>query len=484
MKVLFLFRGSEWLGIEYLSSLLKQARHSTELVYDPGMGDQGIHIGHLERLSREKIRRNMMSKAERFGPDLIAFSCLTNLYPWVDEMARVYKERFKVPVIVGGMHPTFFPEIVISNPHIDIICRGEGEHAMTELVNAMERKEDYTSIKNLWVKKDGAVIRNPLRTLIADLDSLPLPDKDLFYQYRCFSDRAFVLTSRGCPYDCSYCFNHSMKDLYKGNGTYIRRRKPENVIQELLLYKEKYGTKEIFFYDDIFTLDIKWLRQFVPLYKKEIGLPFKCMVRANCLSQEIVALLKEAGSICADIGLESGSKRIRSEVMNRHMSQEQILAACGLLKNAGIRFNTLNIFGSPGEVPADMDETVALNRAIRPNGALATVLYPFPGTKIAEIAEQCNCLNAEAKARLEKGISSYTSASLLDHPYQKEILQYQIFMPVAIKCPKFMEKFLLSLPPWKIFRFGSIFFNTDPHSLFCRIKELLHSLWYSLFKQS
>lgn len=484
MRVLFVFRNSEWLGIEYLSSVLRQAGHVTDMVFDPGMGDVEFKVGFLEKITERKIHDNMFKKAKRFSPDIIAFSCHSSLYPWVTKMAETFKKMFDVPIIVGGIHPTFFPEIVISNPNIDIICRGEGEEAFLELVNMVEKKEvDYFHIKNLWFKHNGRIIRNDVRPLLEDLDSLPLPDKDLFYQFRCFSDRAYVMVSRGCPFDCSYCFNHCMKALYQNKGRYLRQRKVKNIIQELKIYKQKYKIKEVFFYDDIFTLNLNWLRNFATMYKKEIGLPFKCMVRADCLSQEKVNILKDSGCIYVDMGVESGSEKIRKNVMNRRMRQDQILQAGKLLKNAGIKLNTLNIFGSPGENLEDMKKTVSINRLLNPNSTFANVLYPFPGTDIAKLAEKEGYINTKTKTQIEKGGGSYREATLLKHPFEKEILKYHIFMPIMIKLPEAMEGLILKLPPWEIFRFISIFFTTNPRNLLIRFKEHVQSIWYALFKQ-
>lgn len=482
-RILFVFRNNEWLGIEYLSSVLKQAGHITDLVYDPGMGDVEFKFKALEKVIERKVYNNMLNKAKRFSPDIIAFSCHTNLYPWVSNMAMLFKKVFNVPIIAGGMHPTFFPEIVISNPNIDIICRGEGEEAFLELVNNMEEDREDLYIRNLWFKRNGEIIRNEIRPLLGDLDSLPFPDKDLFYQYRCFSDRAYVMSGRGCPYDCTYCFNHAMKNLYKGKGPYLRRRSVQNVIQELKMLKEKYKIKEVFFYDDIFTLDLNWLRQFKARYKEEIKLPFKCMVRANCLSEEIAIILKEMGCIYVDMGVESGSDKVRNRIMNRNLTENQILSAGNYLRQAGIKFNTLNIFGSPGELPCDMEETVSINRKLKPSGTFANVLYPFPGTKIAELAQESNYIDNKVKEQIEKGEGTYRGATLLKHPFEKLIFKYHTFMPIMVRLPKKMDSLILNLPPWGIFRIISIFFITNPRNLLIRIKEQVQSIYYALFKQ-
>ncbi|KPK42874.1 MAG: hypothetical protein AMJ78_01005, partial [Omnitrophica WOR_2 bacterium SM23_29] len=253
MRVLFVFRNAEWLGIEYLSAVLRKAGHKTELLFDPGAGDIEYKLFFLK--TQKIIRKRFLQVARQFKPDLFCFSILTNLFPWCKETMRFLKSHFPdVPIIAGGLHPTMFPDVVIDVPEIDMICIGEGEDALLELCDSMEDGSRRKDIMNIWFKEDGKVIKNPLRPLRQNLDELPFPDKDLFYRYGCFRGRIYVMTGRGCPYSCSYCFNHSYRQLYKDAGKYVRQRSVDNCIEELIYYKSKYKIDEIFFYDDTFTL--------------------------------------------------------------------------------------------------------------------------------------------------------------------------------------------------------------------------------------
>ena len=171
---------------------------------------------------------------------------------------------------------------MIEETSVDAVCIGEGENAMLELVENLTAGESITEIENLWVKKDGQITRNPIRPLIQDLDQVPLPDHELFR--RVIPDRiwyACVLTGRGCPYHCTYCFNHAYRELYKGKGKYIRRRSVDNVLEELRELKKHKCYRFVKFADDIFTLQHDWLEEFCPRYQEEIGLPFSCLTRAN-----------------------------------------------------------------------------------------------------------------------------------------------------------------------------------------------------------
>ncbi|OHA14716.1 MAG: hypothetical protein A2909_00090 [Candidatus Tagabacteria bacterium RIFCSPLOWO2_01_FULL_39_11] len=470
MKVLFFHRNAEWLGIEYLSSALKKAGHETELIFDPGAGDVEYKFKILDNLF--DLTEKMVKKAREYNPDLIAFSCLTNLYPWVSKMAERLKRDMQVPIIVGGLHPTILPDFVIQNPHIDIICVGEGEEPLTELLNSMREGEmDYT-IKNLWFKKDGQIIKNSPRTLIQGLDALPFPDKDLFKKYGCFSGRLYVMTGRGCPNQCTYCFNsYYRKLLCSNNARYVRRRSVENVIKELIFFKSKYKLKEIFFYDDIFTINDVWVREFCLAYKKNIRLPFKILVHPQTVKKEIMSLLKDAGCIYVDIGVESGSEEIRYKLLKRNMSNQDIINTAKILKEVGIKFCTLNIVGFPGETREQMWETYKLNQALKPDGAIVSIFYPFPKTELTDYCLENNFLGKEDYKKICNGEGGYKESSLLGGVEIKEAKKLQILIPILVKTPRFLRPLIKKISANKFTRIVSIPFLSIPRNTYIRIKE-------------
>ena len=168
-KIVFLQQlPEEWLGVMYLSSMLKSHGHQCDI--------------YVERLERNDFIQKALSEA----PDLVAFSCLTCDYPWALKKAEAIKKESTSLVIMGGTHITLNPDEVISSPDVDIICLGEGEHPMAELADAVEAREDYSHIKNLWMNKDGRVVRNEIRNLTEELDALPHPDRGLYAKYPFF----------------------------------------------------------------------------------------------------------------------------------------------------------------------------------------------------------------------------------------------------------------------------------------------------------
>jgi len=245
-KILFLQNEYEdKLGVLSLIAYLKFKGHSAELFITE--------------------RRNWFDGVKEYQPDILGFSSLTGGHLWVESCAEEIKKskRWDIPIIVGGSHPTFFPEL-LNNPSIDFICRGEGEYALEELLDRMDKGEDLTSIPNIWTKQDGSIIKNDVRPLIEDLDLLPIPDRSHYDKYHFLRNNPHkkMITSRGCPFSCTYCYNSAFKALYRNKGRLVRRRSVKKVIEEILLLYHGGGWKTLEIVDDAFLADKKWFLQF------------------------------------------------------------------------------------------------------------------------------------------------------------------------------------------------------------------------------
>ena len=212
----------EYMGPMYISALLK--KH-----------------GHRCRLIIVSEHKDYLDEIREYDPDIIAFSTMTGPHKWVLETAEKVKTIVDKPVILGGAHPTFFPEI-INDPSVDIVCMGEGEYAALELADKIDKGEDISGIKNLWIKKEGKIIRNELRPLIRDLDELPFPDRTLYDDCAILRSVPAMkfLTGRGCPYRCSFCFNHKFNEMYRGLGGVVRKRGADSLISEIKETSQKY----------------------------------------------------------------------------------------------------------------------------------------------------------------------------------------------------------------------------------------------------
>ena len=448
-----------------------------ELLFDSGFGGSTVEfkINFLKKAM--KSEELMLMKAKKFKPQLIAISCLNNMTVWSKEMCRLFKKEFNVPILIGGLQPTMVPEMFMRDDwDVDVICRGEGEDAILELCNSIDQGQvDYT-IKNLWFKKpDGEIIRNEMRPLDRDLDTLPFPDKSIFYEYGAFKDRLYVMASRGCPYKCTYCFNHNYQRFYKGLGNWVRFRKPQKVIEEIVHFKKKYPSiKEVQFYDDNFTLKKVWTLELCKLYKEQVfdvyRMPFKALVRPDQIDIEVARALKESGCVYVDMGVESGDDYIRNEILKRDMSDEQIINAANCFHEVNLPFTSLNMVGFPNETPEQMFKTIELNQKIKPTGALLTTFFPFPKTDLAELAVREGYINEKNYAQMMEGHVSYKEQTILDHPYKHEATWVWAFFPLAVRFPKLVP-LLRKLPPTAPFRFISGFFCTHPRNLVFRAKE-------------
>jgi anaerobic magnesium-protoporphyrin IX monomethyl ester cyclase len=290
MRILFYCCGSENPGVEALSAYLKSKGHTVGLLFDPRQGSNFYF--NVPLLNNFVSRDMLLRKARAFEPELVAVSFLTNQFQEVGAFMSYLRQHIHVPVIAGGFHAFSLPDMLIKEDWVDMLCLGEGEETMAELADAMSRNEPYDNIRNLWIKKtDGQIVKNPLRPLIKNLDALPIPDKDIFVPYGIINRRLMVMTSRGCPYKCSYCIN-SFRDALYPTQKYLRRKTPEAAIDELIEYKKKFKPRFIQFYDDVFSYDAAWLETFSTLYPQKIGLPFECYITPTTANDKIVSLLK------------------------------------------------------------------------------------------------------------------------------------------------------------------------------------------------
>ncbi len=421
-------------GVQSISAFLKANGHTVDLFIDTG--------------------KNVIEELKEFKPDICGFSCLTEDHKWVSGIARDIKNTPELKgtrIIAGGAHPTFFPEFIEDDPDIDIICIGEGEHAMQDLAQAIDKGDDYTQIQNLWVKENGNIHRNEIRPLIEDLDSIPTFDHDLHFKYEHLRNKPFkyFLSGRGCPYKCSYCFNHSMIKLYKNKGRYIRHRKAESLIEEIK-YVKSIALKDVVFADDIFILNKKWLLNFLELYKKEIKLPFRCNVFINLTDEEIVSALKEAGCNYVMFGVETGNEELRKRILHKYISNEDIIKVSRLLNKYKIRFSSNNMFGFPSETLENALETINLNASLHPHTSWASIVQPYPNLELTDYAIENKYLDPQD---LKKNTyDSFRSSPIKGKDIEK-IFNLHKFSLIAIKLPWLLPiiKLLIKLPPNKFF---------------------------------
>lgn len=352
-----------YFGIMYISAILKKNGHATDVFVE------GLHKDIVKDICETK-------------PDIIGFYCITGEHQWMYRRAREIKKVLPdVPIIVGGPHPTYFPQM-IEEEGIDIICRGDGEISVLELMNRLRDRRDITDIRGLWVKKDR-IYKNELAPLVEDIDTLPYPDRDIYNKYEHFGKetRMWVCISRGCPFNCTFCYNAVKRKLYEGQKV-IRRRSVDNIIKEIKFFQKKYPfIKALVIEDDNFALHPNFM-EFCKEYKKINGPPFIVNMRADNITEEKARKLREANCYCVSMGLESGNSFLRNKVLNKNISAEAYYEAGRLLKQNGIKLRTSNMFFLPGETIKKAFETLEMNKKLKPDYAWVYPLQPYPGTEI------------------------------------------------------------------------------------------------------
>jgi radical SAM superfamily enzyme YgiQ (UPF0313 family) len=440
MRILFFDIGeTDYKGIELLSAVLKDKGHVVDLILDPGLGKH--YYLKLPFLNRLISTNTMLDKAERFKPDLIGMSIVTNNFAYFREFGQLLKQRMNVPIIVGGIHPTSVPEVVIQEDWVDMICIGDGEEAMLELAEHFHDTTRIKSIRNLWIKAShGSIIKNPLRPLVADIDRYPAPDRSIYAQYGVIGKRVRFMSGRGCPYACSFCVNSFRKELYPGEH-YLRKRSVEAVISELEEIVKTCHPKAIRFEDDVFVLKQDWLREFKTVYKERIGLPFHCYITPQGVNEETLKMLREAGCESIAMGIQSGNEEIRSRLMNRHYSNAKVIEAARMIRDAGIRLYAEYMFGFPGEGKKEMWETMELSLEVGAYNSWAAVFFPYPGTELTAICRSEGLIDDDVYQRVLIGQGSPHSASILKHPEGKEIFKFKAMLPVYNAVPRFMRAF-------------------------------------------
>lgn len=395
MKVLFIYHNIDTknirhfpYGIGTLSAVLKEKGHETEVLYIQ------------EEISAEAL----LSHVGSFDPDLIGFSTVTLQWNHTRRYASIIKRLFKVPIICGGPHPTFKPEEVINDPSVDMVCIGEGEYALLEVLERMENGGDLSTIPNIWVKnEEERIFRNEIRPLVSDLDTLPFPDREIVPYGDILKEsktEPVFISSRGCPYNCRFCSNSAIKKLYRGKGRYVRQRSPENVIEEIRKLREQHDFGSLNFYDEAFGFDRGWLEKFCDLYRKEFAYPFAGFIRAETMDREKLHMMREAGLALIYLGVESGNEEIRRQVMGRKVSDKRIIKTCRDAQAEGIQVWTFNMVGVPGETVDTIRETMELNRIIDPHFVSVSIYQPFPGTGIYEDCVRQGLIKTEYSSSL------------------------------------------------------------------------------------
>ena len=434
MKVLLIYPGvivrEVPLNLLYISSSLKESGSDTKIFeFTPY---QKIKI---YRNSNKHIKKEFEKVLLDYKPDIVGISLMTINYSISMKLLRIVKQKTTAKVICGGIHPAIEPDETINEKDVDFICIGEGEKSFIELVDKIKNNEDYTSVKGIWIKEKGKIYKNPIRELEENLDNISFPDRgalpDHYYKDELIGTN--ILTSRGCPYHCSFCQNKHLMKIYKNKGKFVRYRSFENIFSEIDFLIKRYNIKKLYFSDETFTLNKKRILDFCNEYKKRYNMPFMCQTRIDRLDEETISALKNAGCFHVSLAIESGNNEIRKNLLKKPYTNKQIENIFELAKKYNLKTQSFNIIGLPGETIDNIFETINFNKKLQPDRILCTIYMPFKGTELGEWCFKQNLVLIDPKINN----NYYNVISIkYDKINPKTILGYQGFFDWYVRLPK------------------------------------------------
>jgi anaerobic magnesium-protoporphyrin IX monomethyl ester cyclase len=359
------------LGLGYIAAYLRHYGNHKVLMYEPEA--QGLTYNDLKRIMK------------RESPDVIGLTCSTPNFHRALELAKIAKESSSAKIVLGGVHASALPEFIVETypALIDCVVVGEGEITMLELVNAYQNKADIKEIKGIVFRKNGSVVRTEQRPFIMDMDSIPFPARDLIPQ-NLFKPNlhnarhrncASVLTSRGCPFNCSFCASRIV------SGKRYRMHSAEYVLEEMAMLKRDCGVRQLLITDDTFTINHERLEKICKgMIDRNLNLAWFCFSQVTAVNKEILRLMKQAGCYNIGFGVESSSPEILGR-MGKPIKPERALEAVSLANKAGLKTQAFYIFGMPGETREQMEETIEFAKKVGSTLAFFNMLVPFPGTR-------------------------------------------------------------------------------------------------------
>ncbi|MHC4662885.1 MAG: B12-binding domain-containing radical SAM protein [Planctomycetota bacterium] len=422
MKVLFVYPNVDSqpgfnYGVASLAAVLKRAGHEVSL------------INLNEKLGPIPTDEEFINRIKETGAKAVGFSLVTTQYRLGEKLARLVKEKLDLPTFAGGVHVSMVPEQVLESGVFDYAMVGECDDTIADFIGRLEEGEDAIGIPGVRAIRSGEITGKPVAPF-PEIAKLPQKSYDIYdFQHMIDTMNGWVglMASRGCPFSCTYCFNHEIVARYReetglaaGKLNYIRHVPVKKLLDEIGFLLENYKRIKMFIFDDdLFTFRPQYVAEFCKGYvERGFDIPFVVNAHVNHFSDEIAANLKEAGCAIVKFGLESGNERVRKEVLNRPMKDRTIVEAFRIAHRHWLHTSAFLMIGLPTETSEEMYDTARLLARVNPGRFRWSVFYPFPGTRAAEIARKAGQIDEKRMG----SIKNFFSESALDFGEEHNLL--------------------------------------------------------------
>lgn len=368
--------GDPPLGIAYIASALK---------------NEGFDVSIIDSTFNRNIGF-ILSSINKINPDAIGIFIDTTMHDGAVKISKaIRKNKKNTMLIAGGPHATIMPETLTR--HFDAVVIGEGEKTFPDI---LKNKDNLKIVDGIAYSEKGKIIKNPPREFIKDLDSTGFPSLELLDMESYMKNWHYldsinpklkgtsIITSRGCPYNCTYC-QPTLRTMF---GKKIRKRSVDNVIDEMVYLNKKYKIRSFFFHDDTFTSDIPWVKEFSKkLADKKLNFYWGCNTRINTINKDLLRLMRKAGLKMLHVGVESGSQRIINDIYKKGIKLKDVKKVIDDARKEKVHTMCFFMIGAPTETLEEINKTIRFAYSLKCNEATFSITNPIPGTTLHDIVK-------------------------------------------------------------------------------------------------
>jgi radical SAM superfamily enzyme YgiQ (UPF0313 family) len=441
--------GFPTLGSEYLVAVLRGNGHHVDVVFDRKEFRAWEAFYPTSDLD-DKVVNDIIGTGCQV---LFAYSTTVNFKRLLNLFDLVKAKAPEIIIAVGGPHPTYAHEHTIRKKDIDFLCRGEGEIAILEIIDLIEGRR--SDLPPGVYRMNGTVIEGSgFGSLVGKMDDLPYPDKSDYYEKVPNGRSVYTAASgRGCYNSCTFCNSPTMRTHYSDEGfQFMRRRTVEDIVAEIALAKEAYNPRMVWFCDDVFIYNWRYMAEFAKQYKEHVGIPFGCSTIPNFFNEEVIDALVDAGLSNVEVGVQSLNPETRLSVFGRKESNEQFTAFVQMLRKRGVYVNTDHII-NPWDSRENLKQQVLQYSEARPSFINVFHLQYFPDTKVIQEAVRDGHLAPEAVEEIGEGsIDSYFLGGSIPE-LMRSLHDLVVFMSFVPFLPTWLTKLIVTTPLLVLFKF-------------------------------